>query len=335
MRGSIVAAGLRYFISLIAFVSLHYLPSFSQQESYARLNLSTRIRPVQTTLSFENDLFFNSKVSSTSFADRTEQVVSPDCGTAADISLNHTTQGGTGSTGLTDSELSFDNNMNTYSKLFIDNHNKDVDIVQWVAFTTTSTVSDVVKLYLSSNKDLDQHFELSAQAYYYNASTLTTTGVGTPLSFSGLPIVTSSAAATPKELVFSPNAIFNRVKITIFKKDNSQYNAQLQLHQVQLTPPPPSTPDATNGGESAFTDCAGPISLAVSNPSASYSYKWYTFANVEISNGGISTYTPTLATGTHIFYVTATKVGCTEESPKHKITVTVNPPPPTPAIALN
>jgi hypothetical protein len=178
-----------------------------------------------------------------------------------------------------------------------------------------------------------QNHTVTARAYYWVSAD--GSGPGTPVGVAQDITNLNVLPAAPSEITFSPGVVFNRIKIGVTANSNGNHEADLNVHHVQLTPPPPTTPDATSGGESEFSDCAGPISLAISNTSTDYTYKWYNSSSVEISNGGLSTYTPTLATGTHIFYVSATKVGCTAESPKHKITVTVNPKPATPAIALS
>ncbi|HEY0057246.1 MAG TPA: hypothetical protein VGB63_17995 [Pedobacter sp.] len=62
-------------------------------------------------------------------------------------------------------ERAFDNDVNTYSILHVHNQQHSVEIVQIVSFSTTSSTSDIVKLYLSSLANLDTHYDVTAQAY--------------------------------------------------------------------------------------------------------------------------------------------------------------------------
>jgi hypothetical protein len=147
-----------------------------------------------------------------------------------------------------------------------------------------------------------------------------------------LPFIPPSSNA-PQEYTFSPNAIFNRIRIGIKARNNGNHSGELNLHHVQLTPPAP-TSDA-DGGNSAFEVCEGNITLSVNNPSSSYEYKWYQ-NNVLLSGGSSGQLALNLLSGTFTYQVTALRTGCptTAESPRHTITVTSKPKPFTPIIAL-
>ena len=333
--GSAIATGIGYFTLFITSSSFPQTV-FSQQQKYARINLISSTVPVQPTSSFAKNNYLN--LGSTYYFSKFIRTTDVDCGAGASaIQVRSGTSINSGSTVL-NMENAVDNDISTYSTHHIEGHQKNVEIWQVIAFTTTASASDVVKIYLSLKATLQNH-TVSAQAYYWVAAD--GSGPGTPvgpvLDISNLNVLPAApAVGTPSEIVFSPGVIFNRVKIGVIANSNGNNAADLNLHHVQLTPPPPTTDESTaDGGSSEFTACEGEVPIAISNSTGDIQYKWYNATNTEIPNGGLPVYTPDLTPGSHIFYVSALKTGCTIESPKHKITVIVNPKPTTPSLTTN
>ncbi|MFD2163547.1 hypothetical protein ACFSJU_14150 [Paradesertivirga mongoliensis] len=325
--GSIMAKGIRCFTLFTTFLFFHFYAAFSQQKTYARLNL-------MAGTSLLHAIHTGKKLKSVQ--SNFNKVIDPDCGSGASaIQVRSGTSINSGSR-VIDEGKAVDNDMSTYSTHHIEGHQIGVEVSQIISFTTTASASDIVKIYLSLKATLQNH-DITAQAYYWVPAD--GTGNGTPVGplqpISSISVLPSPpAVGTPTEIVFNPGVIFNRIKIGVTANSNGNHDADLNLHHVQLTPPPPTTEEATSGGESEFAGCEGIVTLAISNTSNDVTYKWYNSALVEIANGGSSIYNPALTPGTHVFHVSATKLGCVAESPKHKITVTVLSKPNTPAILI-
>lgn len=318
---------------LIAFLFFNYLPVSSQQKGFALLNSTNRISSVHAIF-LKNNWILNKNLFKTQVKGATD-FVDPDCGAGASaIQVSYGSNISTNSTVL-NPQRAFDNDINTYSTLHIEGHQKDVEIVQVVSFTTTASASDIVKLYLSLKETLQNH-TVSARAYYYVPAD--GSGLGTPVgtvqNLTNLNVLPAPPGAqTPSEITFSPGVIFNRVRIGVIANSNGNHEADLNLHHVQLTPPPP-TPEGGSGTSSSITECQGSVTLSISNPDAAFEYKWYNQSNTLVQTG--TTYSlPNLSTGNYVYYVSTLKIGCTVESAKHTINLTVNPKPNPPLVATN
>ena len=335
-RGSIVAAGLRYSISLIAFVSLHYLPAFSQQESSARLNLKTRTNPVQTTLSQKNNIFFSSN-SNEKLIDNpglnAASAVVDNCGeggSAVNPTATPSTEPGgsavSPNTKVLNPELAYDASESTYSTIYMDQQQKGVELAQYILFNNAGTATDQVRLKLSLTGDLLNANDYTVTLQGYMGST----AVGTALPIS------TGLTTDQFQYFITPGATFDRIKINILTNNNGNKKAQINVHYVTLIAPPPVFPGSTtvNGQTtSTATQCEGSVILSISNPDANYVYKWYNSANIYLATG--TTYSPAIATGTYVYYVEAARGSACPSSAQHKINLTVNPKPSTPSIASN
>ncbi len=333
--GSIIAAGLRYFISLIAFVSFQYLPAFSQQENYAWLNLYTRTRPVQTTLSQENISFFSTQAidyehKNSIFSSNTVFVDCGEGGSAVNpVATPSTEPGGSAvspNTKVLNPELAYDASESTYSTIYMDEQQKGVQLSQFILFNNPGQSTDQVRLKLSLTGDLlnDNDYTVTLQGF------MGSTAVGSPLP------ITTGLTTNQYQYFITPGATFDRIKINILTNNNGNKKAQINVHYVTLIAPPPVFPGSTtiNGQTtSTATQCEGSVVLGITNPDANYVYKWYDSANTYLSTG--TTYSPPIATGTYVYYVEASRGTTCPSSAQHQINLTVNPKPQTPSIALN
>src|SRR3546814_812728 len=84
-------------------------------------------------------------------------------------------------------------------------------------------------------------------------------------------------------------------------------------------------PSVTGVVDVVLLACEGDaVSLAIENPEAGVTYNWYDATDALVETG--ETFDPgALAAGDHIYYVTATRPGCTTESGRTMVVVTVNP----------
>jgi hypothetical protein len=102
------------------------------------------------------------------------------------------------------------------------------------------------------------------------------------------------------------------------------------VHEVQQTPPKPTflIPGSTSGA----TICSGSaVTLKADNPGLGNELRWYAAQTGGTLFANASTYTPSPAlTATTTYYVATAKIGCTAESERIPIVVTVNPLPAAP-----
>ncbi|HEX8377189.1 MAG TPA: hypothetical protein VF602_05180 [Pedobacter sp.] len=335
--GSIIAAGLSYFISVIAFVSFHSLPAFSQQNSFARLNLSTRTRPVQTTFSQENNSFFSTQqidmAQNKSVSILSSNALFVDCGQGGSAdnptATPSTEPGGSAvspNTKVLNPELAYDASESTYSTIYMDQQQKGVQLAQYILFNNPGTSTDQVRLKLSLTGDLlnDNDYTVTLQGY------MGSTALGTALP------ITTGLTTNQYQYFITPGATFDRIKINILTNNNGNKKAQINVHYVTLIAPPPVFPGSTTiNGQTTSTasQCEGSVILSISNPDASYVYKWYNSANTYLATG--TTYSPPIATGTYIYYVEAARGTTCPSSAQHKINLTVNPKPAAPTVQIN
>jgi hypothetical protein len=95
------------------------------------------------------------------------------------------------------------------------------------------------------------------------------------------------------------------------------------------------TVTALNIEDDHVTICEGEMTtLSVENPSVGYDYFWYATGNTPIYTGSAYTVVATEA-GTFTYYVSKSRDGCTEESDKAKVVVSVSPIPGKPHLTIS
>jgi hypothetical protein len=250
-----------------------------------------------------------------------------DCGEgAASITPPATGNNSSPDTKVINPTFAWDADPATYSTLFVDKQEKDVTISQIISFASPAKATDVVVLTMALDEALlnNNDYIISAQAF--NGAT----GVGTIQDISNSLFL----KPTTTDYRFSPGVVFDRVVISVMATQNGNKTAAINLYYVRLSPAPPIS-QTSNGGVSSAIACQGSVLLSVSNPASGIDYRWYNSTNTLVQNSTSSTYAPpSLAPGNYIYYVSATKTGCSIESAKDEINLTVNPKPASPTIAL-
>jgi hypothetical protein len=330
---STMAARVCYITFLIAFFISPY-PAFSQQANYPYLNPKPRTFSVRnTTPSLESKLFFKenlTKEAPSTTNSGVNNLFFNNCGGGAQGGESTTAEGNV--TPSPDSKVynagnAVDGNLSTYSELRIGVQQKGVAVTQRITFTGTTYTTDIVKLTLSLDTVLKE-YDIFAQAYSGNNP------VGTVQELSDiLPLRPSTVDVT-----FSPGVIFDEVRISVIALQNGNHRARINLHEIYITPPAPQPSGETSNPtptSSNVTACEGSIVLTVDNPTAGFVYRWYDASNVLVQESTSTTYSPSLtASGSpYVYYLTSARsTGCTIESAKHQINLTVKPKPTTPAI---
>lgn len=339
--GSDMVTKNHYFALLIPFLSLLTLSASSQRKTYTHLNFISRTFPVHTTSSQKGGFYPNKTLSDLSILNdvKSRKFVFDACGSSSSgnadvVTIPNGNNNVNPDSKVVNPSMAVDGDPATYSELNIMVKQKDVEVVQFVTFSATTSASDVVKLTLSLRSTL-HNSEVWLQGY--NG----TSPVGTAVEINAqIPLITAGT----KDFTLAPGAIFDRVRISVIAKDNGNDQALINLHEVSLTPPTaaPSTSGGSgsnNGGSSTISQCEGNVVLSVDNPISGYIYKWYDSSNTLQQESTSTTFTPAglIASATpYVFYLSTSRaLGCTIESPKHTINLTVEARPDTPNIQSN
>jgi hypothetical protein len=223
-----------------------------------------------------------------------------------------------------------DNNLTTSSTLSVGLLALGAAIKQMVYFSNLSNSGDAATVTFSVPPGLltQDHF---------NGITLTAyngpTQVGTPIAFSSAPSLDPLflGAGNIATLSFVPTDVFDRVEISTSAA--ASVLGSLNLYEVQRTPPKPtfSSPSLQNP-----TICSGsPITLSPVPPASGNQLRWYSSLTASTSLATTNTYTPSPnLTATTTYYVAAAEIGCTAESERIPVVVTVNPTPASPHIVI-
>ena len=254
------------------------------------------------------------------------------CGPAAFTSIGETTGLNVSLTALVaNPQLAIDGNNSTFSQLQsgLVGLGSNVSQTFYLPYATASS-TDVVKVVLSQPGtllSLDVLKTIRIQAYNGN------TPVGSIQSASNLLTLQllglfSNDRQFP--VFFSPGVPFDGIRVTI---DNTLavggniLSGGIRIHEVQRTVAKPIFAGSIGGAQ---TICGGSnLVLAAQNPNAGFTYNFYKKVNnvpVLVAGNTAGTITESgLAAGTYTYYVGAVKAGCTAESDRDSVLVTVNP----------
>jgi gliding motility-associated-like protein len=203
----------------------------------------------------------------------------------------------------------------------------------------TST-TDVAKIYLSQpgtvlSVDLLKTIRIQA----FNGNTQVGS-VQTANQLLGLQLLTGTNNV-PLPFYFTPGAAFDRIQISIdntLAVGGNLLSGGLYIYEVQRTVPKPSLTGVLNH---ATTICGGStLTLGASAINSAFTYNFYKKTGngpvTSVATANTGTYTETgLAAGTYTYYISAQKAGCTAESDRDSVLVTVNPVLVLPVTALN
>lgn len=126
-------------------------------------------------------------------------------------------------------------------------------------------------------------------------------------------------------LTFAPSAPFDRVQLRI--GGTLSVLGSVNLHEVTRIMPVPTHININNAVSASGVACAGnSVMLSVTTPEAGATYTWYTQASGGTGTTGVNFTPTTLVSGVNNFYVTGRRAGCTNESTRKLVSVTVNNP---------
>ncbi|MFC4210214.1 putative Ig domain-containing protein [Pedobacter lithocola] len=236
---------------------------------------------------------------------------------------------GIGKAGVTNSQFAIDANTTNYSELSLGALGVAGSISQNFYFNTAASAGDDFNLRFSTSPALltagllnnltVTAYNGSSQVYSASASNL--------LNLDLLALLNNGQPVT---VPFSPGVAFDRVQVTLSSLLNANLTQTIQIYGLTKSAGRPTfTLPATNNVAACYNASAA---LTATTPNTN-DLRWYdaieggTALATTAFNGTFQT--PAL-TANKIYYVAARRLGCTDESVRVPITVTVNP-----AIAFN
>jgi gliding motility-associated-like protein len=224
--------------------------------------------------------------------------------------------------GVTDPSNAIDGNDNTFSVL-----TSGVGLAgfaqQTIIFPGLSLSGDSVRMVVSTGASLltvGLLGSVEVQTFNGNLPGATLNNAGGLLSLRLL-----SPGSNFGILTFAPSAPFDRVQLRV--GGTASVLGSVNLHEVTRIMPLPTSININNTVSTTGVACAGNgVVLSITSPELNATYTWYTQASGGTGTTGTS-FTPTgLAAGINNFYVTGKRAGCTNETPRKLIKITVNNP---------
>ncbi len=241
-------------------------------------------------------------------------------GTGATLSLL-----GLGGAGVTNIQNAIDGDPATSSNISLGLIAAVGTISQNIYFNSPSRVGDELNIRLSVSQALANVGllgNITVEAYNGNTLVYTRTGVAGLLNVDLLGLLNSGQPVT---IPFSPNVSFDRVKVTLSALLNISLTQSLNIHEVTRSAPRPTfTAPLSN----SLNICYNTTAVLGATTAATNELLWY-----EALEGGTAlattpyngTYTTPQLVANKIYYVAARQIGCTTESVRVPVTVTVNP----------
>lgn len=240
---------------------------------------------------------------------------------------------GLGKAGVTNPEFAIDANQTNFSQISLGALGVAGSISQDIYFENLSTIGDDINLKIQVpaallNAGVLNNIIVTA----YNGATPVYSGnAGSLLDLDLLGLLN---AGQPVSIPFSPNAQFDRVKVTIQSLVNASLTQTFNLYSLTRTAGRPtfSSPLSNN-----VNICSGTAAQLRATTLSTNQLLWY-----ESATGGSpvvtafnAPFTTPVLTANKTYYVSARSIDCSQESARVPVTVTLNPIPELPIIATN
>lgn len=230
-----------------------------------------------------------------------------------------------------DPDNAIDADLTTKSTLSVGLLSAVATIKQTIYFSKVSNPGDAATITFSvpaAVLNLGLFNGITLQAY--NGAT----AVGAPIQVSSLlslDLLGLLGSGTRFTGSYIPSTITGFDRIEISTSSVASVLQNFFVHEVQQTPPKPTFLIA--GSASAATICSGsPVTLKADAPGSGNELRWYSAQTAGTLLATANTFTPSPAlTTTTTYYVATAKTGCSAESERVPVVVTVNPLPPAPA----
>ncbi|WP_199121341.1 putative Ig domain-containing protein, partial [Pedobacter sp. ASV28] len=231
---------------------------------------------------------------------------------------------GIGGAGVTNMQNAIDNNVNTASKMSLGLIAAAGTISQNIYFNSPSALGDEFNIRLSvdqalANVGLVNNIEVEA----YNGNVrVYNTNLSTLLNLDLLGLLNSGQ---PTNIPFAPPLAFDRVKITLSSLLNVNLVQYISIYGVTRSAPRPTF---TSPLSNSVNVCYNTSAALGATTAANNQLIWY-----NTLEGGTAlattayndTYNVGPLTANRILYVAAKRIGCTDESVRVPVNITVNP----------
>ncbi|RZK79125.1 MAG: gliding motility-associated C-terminal domain-containing protein, partial [Pedobacter sp.] len=240
---------------------------------------------------------------------------------------------GLGKAGVTNPEYAIDANPSNSSEISLGALGVAGSISQDIYFDNLSNIGDDLNIKIQApaallNAGLLNNIIVTA----YNGATQVYTGnAGSLLNLDLLGLLNAGQAVS---IPFSPNAQFDRVKVTITSLLNAGLTQTFNLYSVTRSA---GRPTFNSPLSNAVNTCSGTATQLRASTPATNQLLWY-----DVPTGGTpvvtasnAPFTTPVLTSDKTYYVSAKSIACGEESARVPITVTLNPVPALPIISTN
>ncbi|MCZ4222628.1 putative Ig domain-containing protein [Pedobacter rhodius] len=231
---------------------------------------------------------------------------------------------GLGKAGVTNPNFAIDASTTNYSELSLGALGVAGSISQNFYFNTPSNAGDDFNLRFSVSSALltaGVLNSLTVTAYNGNNQVYTQSAA----NVLSLDLLTLLGGGQPVTAAFSPGVPFDRVKVTLSSLLNANLTQTVLIYGLTKSAGRPTfTLPATNNVTTCYNTTAG-LTATTSNTNE---LRWY-----DVIQGGTvlattaynGTFTTPALTANKVYYVAARRIGCTEESVRVPVSITVNP----------
>jgi gliding motility-associated-like protein len=219
--------------------------------------------------------------------------------------------------------LAIDNDTKTASSLVMGVGALNASVYQRVGFTTLSNIGDTVRVLLSApGKLLSAGLLSGIRVSTYNGNTPNNDGLSLSDPLIRLELLSGNSEAL---VSFVPAKQFNYIEVRL----NSGIVGALSTVDLNYAQRVVVAPEVASANVTACANAT--TTLAVQNPKAGITYKWYNAAGVyQAGKDGTSFVTPALTTNTRFFVEANTASGCA--SYRTPVNVSVTQPPIVPVL---
>jgi len=232
---------------------------------------------------------------------------------------------GGSSAGVANIQNAIDGNPATSSKISLGVIAAAGTISQNIYFNSPSRVGDEFNIRLSVESALANVGllgNITVEAYNGNNLVYTRTGVGGLLNLDLLGLLNSGQPVT---IPFSPNASFDRVKVTLSSLLNITLTQSLNIHEVTRSAPRPTFTAPLSNSVNVCYNTAATLGATTAATNELVWYEAYEGGTAVATTANNGTFTTPQLTANKTYYVAARQIGCAYESVRVPVTVTVNP----------
>ncbi|MBL4674891.1 MAG: hypothetical protein JKY70_01585, partial [Mucilaginibacter sp.] len=236
--------------------------------------------------------------------------------------------------GVANPQNAIDGNINTASTLNAGIAALGASAQQTIIYERLSTVGDSVRLTMALPPALlDVGILSNISVSTYNGNTDNNDAVILNSSLINLRLLDLAGGRQRFTITYAPTKTFDRVQLRLGGGIASLLSS-LDLFEAEKLIPRPVIRFNNVATDNANVCAGSPVSLtAVAVPNTTF--KWYTQPTGGTAVFTGTTYSPGVLAATTSYYVSAMRNGCTDESERAKVTVTVNPIPVAPVIINN